>query len=56
MYHICRPPLAQAAQHGLRQYEVSNFAVPGRESRHNLSYWRGLDYIGVGPGMDDRIL
>ncbi len=35
---------------GFRQYEVSNFAVPGRESRHNQRYWRLESYIGCGPG------
>lgn len=34
---------------GYRQYEISNFAKPGRESRHNLKYWRCGEYIGVGP-------
>lgn len=38
------------AEYGLQQYEVSNFARPGAESQHNLAYWRGLDYVGVGPG------
>jgi oxygen-independent coproporphyrinogen-3 oxidase len=33
---------------GLAQYEVSNFARPGQESRHNLNYWEGGDYIGLG--------
>lgn len=41
--------------HGLEAYEVSNYAKPGQESRHNLSYWRGDDYIGVGPGAHGRI-
>lgn len=40
---------------GYRQYEVSNFAKPGREGRHNLLYWRGGDYLGVGPGAHGRI-
>ena len=34
---------------GLRQYEISNFAVPGCESRHNLHYWRDEPYLGIGP-------
>jgi oxygen-independent coproporphyrinogen-3 oxidase len=33
---------------GYHRYEISNFAKPGRESRHNLRYWRGGDYIGIG--------
>lgn len=35
---------------GYRQYEISNFGKPGRESRHNLRYWRLQEYIGFGPG------
>jgi oxygen-independent coproporphyrinogen III oxidase len=35
---------------GLAWYEISNWAWPGRESRHNLAYWTGLAYEGVGPG------
>jgi oxygen-independent coproporphyrinogen-3 oxidase len=35
---------------GLERYEVSNFARPGRRSRHNLGYWRREDYVGLGPG------
>ena len=35
---------------GYRQYEISNFARPGRESRHNLRYWRMAPYAGFGPG------
>ena len=38
------------AQAGYRQYEISNFSKPGRESRHNLKYWLGREYIGFGPG------
>lgn len=35
---------------GFRRYEISNFARPGMESRHNLLYWRSEDYLGVGAG------
>ena len=38
------------AQYGYRQYEISNFAKPGRESRHNLKYWTLGEYAGFGPG------
>jgi putative oxygen-independent coproporphyrinogen III oxidase len=40
---------------GLPAYEVSNHAQAGAESRHNLLYWRGHDYAGVGPGAHSRI-
>lgn len=40
---------------GLGAYEISNHARPGFESRHNLIYWTGGDYIGVGPGAHGRI-
>lgn len=38
------------APYGLSRYEVSNFALPGHESRHNLAYWRGDHYLSVGVG------
>ncbi len=37
------------AANGILQYEISNFAEPGFESRHNRSYWSGAHYLGVGP-------
>jgi oxygen-independent coproporphyrinogen-3 oxidase len=40
---------------GLPAYEISNHARPGAESRHNLTYWRYGDYVGVGPGAHGRL-
>jgi len=40
---------------GRPAYEISNHAAPGAESRHNLAYWRGGDYVGVGPGAHGRL-
>ena len=42
--------LERTARAGLAHYEISNFARPGRRSRHNLGYWRRQDYVGLGPG------
>ncbi len=41
--------LAQMAAQGYIQYEISNFSQPGRESRHNSNYWKGVPYLGIGP-------
>ncbi|MEM7567515.1 MAG: radical SAM family heme chaperone HemW, partial [Pseudomonadota bacterium] len=41
---------------GLPAYEISNHAVPGAESRHNLVYWRYGEYVGVGPGAHGRLI
>ncbi|WP_198375898.1 radical SAM family heme chaperone HemW [Neoroseomonas rubea] len=46
----------EAARFDLHPYEVSNYAKPGAESRHNLAYWRYGDYLGIGPGAHQRIL
>ncbi len=40
---------------GLANYEISNHAAPGQESRHNLLYWRYGEYAGVGPGAHSRL-
>jgi oxygen-independent coproporphyrinogen-3 oxidase len=45
----------EAGRFGLLPYEVSNYARPGAESRHNLAYWRYRDYAGIGPGAHGRI-
>ncbi|MBT2685581.1 radical SAM family heme chaperone HemW [Bacillus sp. ISL-37] len=42
--------MEQMENGGLRQYEISNFAVPGFESRHNLTYWNNEEYYGFGAG------
>jgi len=47
MYTYTKERLAAA---GYERYEISNYAKPGFESRHNSSYWTGIDYIGVGLG------
>lgn len=47
MYHVTEDILAGA---GFYRYEISNYAKPGFESRHNISYWELTDYIGLGLG------
>ncbi len=41
---------------GMPAYEISNHALPGAESRHNLVYWRYGEYAGIGPGAHGRLL
>ncbi|MGC8474839.1 MAG: radical SAM family heme chaperone HemW [Acetobacteraceae bacterium] len=45
----------EAARCGLEAYEISNYAAPGAESRHNLAGWRYQDYAGIGPGAHGRV-
>ena len=52
MYALARQVLSAS---GYCHYEISNWAQPGRESQHNLIYWRNEPYLGVGPGAHSRI-
>ena len=52
MYELTQEMTSAA---GLPAYEVSNHARKGSESRHNMTYWRGGDYVGIGPGAHGRI-
>jgi putative oxygen-independent coproporphyrinogen III oxidase len=51
--YLLTQELCEAAD--LPAYEISNHARPGSESRHNLLYWRGYDYAGIGAGAHSRI-
>lgn len=44
------------AENGLPAYEISNHAVAGKESQHNLVYWRYGEYVGIGPGAHGRFI
>jgi len=46
---------ARLADAGYRQYEVSAYALQGRECRHNLNYWGYGDYLGIGPGAHGKV-
>ncbi|MHA1536532.1 MAG: radical SAM family heme chaperone HemW [Alphaproteobacteria bacterium] len=53
LYEAATGTLAEA---GLHAYEVSNYARPGQECRHNLTYWRYGEYVGIGPGAHGRVV
>jgi oxygen-independent coproporphyrinogen-3 oxidase len=46
---------ARLAEAGLNQYEISAYARPGRQARHNINYWRFGDYLGIGAGAHGKI-
>lgn len=52
MYYRTKELLREA---GYERYEISNYARPGYESRHNLKYWSGEDYIGIGLGASSYL-
>ena len=52
MYALAREVLSAS---GYQHYEISNWAKPGLQSRHNLVYWRNEPYLGVGPGAHSRL-
>lgn len=52
LYEVTQEIMAAA---GMPAYEISNHAGAGHESRHNLTYWRYEDYVGVGPGAHGRL-
>lgn len=52
LYHAA---FERMERHGYCQYEISNAALPGRESRHNLKYWLSQPYLGIGPAASSCI-
>ena len=52
MYEIAEQRMAEA---GLEQYEISNWARPGRECQHNLRYWFNVPFLGFGPGAHSHM-
>ena len=52
MYHLTKTMLQEA---GFHRYEISNYALPGYECRHNRGYWDGTGYLGLGLGAASLI-
>jgi oxygen-independent coproporphyrinogen-3 oxidase len=52
MYHITKEMMET---HGYLRYEISNYAKPGSECRHNEGYWTGVDYLGLGLGASSCV-
>ena len=50
--HLCK----RLSEHGFEHYEISNFAKCEKFSRHNLRYWQGNEYIGIGPSAYSYLL
>lgn len=55
LWDIQQQGLELLAQHGYHQYEISAYAKPGQQCRHNLNYWRYGDYLGIGCGAHGKI-
>lgn len=55
LHHIEQQGLQLLAQHDYQQYEISAYSKTGRESLHNLNYWRFGDYLGIGAGAHGKI-
>ncbi|MBK8970829.1 MAG: radical SAM family heme chaperone HemW [Hahellaceae bacterium] len=55
LWEIQRQGQQQLAAAGFRQYEVSAYTTPGRESRHNLNYWQFGDYLAIGAGAHGKL-
>ena len=52
MYYLTQSYLAKR---GDERYEISNYARPGKECRHNVGYWTGIEYLGVGLGSSSYL-
>jgi oxygen-independent coproporphyrinogen-3 oxidase len=53
--HMLRAARRRLAEAGLPAYEISNYSRPGKECRHNLLYWTGGEYVGLGPAAASHV-